>query len=87
MYREPHLTRVAEVTAVQRQVFLDHVIDTRDLAPSVAYDGSGYHLTRAGAERWAARLMPRLLSALSGASTSALDRLGRGLLRFVPGSR
>jgi lysophospholipase L1-like esterase len=87
MYREPHLTRIAQVTRVQQEVFGDHVLDTRSLAEAQDFDGSGYHLHRAGATRWAARLLPRLLAALAASPTSPVDTLGRTLLRLVPGGR
>jgi lysophospholipase L1-like esterase len=87
MFKEPHLTRIARVTQAQVGVFGDHVLDTRGLADEGAFDGSGYHLHRAGAERWAARLLPRLLAAMQAAPVAPLDTVGRLLMGLVPGSR
>ena len=87
MFKEPHLTRIARVTQAQVGVFGDHVLDTRGLADEGDFDGSGYHLHRAGAERWAARLLPRLLAAMQAAPVAPLDTVGRLLMGLVPGSR
>lgn len=87
MFKEPYLTRIATVGEAQRGAFGDHVLDTRGLADEGDFDGSGYHLHRAGAERWAARLLPRLLAAMQAAPVAPLDTVGRLLMGLVPGSR
>jgi len=74
-----HVERINAVTLAQREVFGERVVNTRGLTTAEDYDGSGYHLHRAGAERWVARLVQRL-------PITPLDTLGQALLQLVPGA-
>ena len=79
---EPWATRIRAVMEYQRQGWPAGLLSPEGLTTAEDYDGSGYHLSRAGAARWAARVLP-LLKARPPAPL--LDRVGRAILSLVPG--
>jgi lysophospholipase L1-like esterase len=80
--REPWATRIRAVMEYQRRGWPAGLLSPEGLATTEDYDGSGYHLSREGAARWA----PRVLVLLKARPpVSVLDRVGRALLSLVPG--
>lgn len=79
---EPYVTRINRVMEYQRQGWPGVRLSPEGLATAADYDGSGYHLSREGAARWA----PKVVALLKPRSApDLLDRMGRALLSLVPG--
>ena len=66
----------------QRRGWPAGLLSPEGLATTEDYDGSGYHLSREGAARWA----PRVLVLLKARPPAPLlDRVSRTILSLVPG--